>query len=81
MVLVRRLVQTERSATIVLYFSITSSIFGLCTLPLGWVMPTPSSSPCLIAAGIFGGIAQILLTESYRHADMSASSPRSNTPR
>ena len=75
MVLVRRLVQTERSATIVLYFSITSSIFGLCTLPLGWVMPTPEQFAMLIAAGIFGGIAQILLTESYRHADMSVVAP------
>jgi len=75
MVLVRRLVQTERSATIVLYFSITSSIFGLCTLPFGWVMPTPQQFAMLIGAGIFGGIAQILLTESYRHADMSVVAP------
>ena len=75
MVLVRRLVETERSATIVLYFSITSSIFGLCTLPFGWVMPTAEQFAMLIAAGIFGGIAQILLTESYRHADMSVVAP------
>jgi drug/metabolite transporter (DMT)-like permease len=75
MVLVRRLVQTERSATIVLYFSITSSIFGLCTLPFGWVMPTAEQVVMLVAAGIFGGIAQILLTESYRHADMSVVAP------
>jgi drug/metabolite transporter (DMT)-like permease len=75
MVLVRRLVHTERSATIVLYFSITSSIFGLCTLPFGWVMPTLEQWAMLIAAGIFGGIAQILLTESYRHADMSVVAP------
>lgn len=75
MVLVRRLVQTERSATIVLYFSITSSIFGLMTLPFGWVMPTTEQFIMLIAAGIFGGIAQILLTESYRHADMSVVAP------
>ncbi len=35
MVLVRRLVQTERSATIVLYFSVTSAALGLATLPFG----------------------------------------------
>lgn len=29
----------------------------------------------LIAAGIFGGIAQILLTASYRHADASVIAP------
>lgn len=75
MVLVRKLVETERSATIVLYFSLTSSIFGLATLPFGWVMPTTEQFALLIGAGIFGGIGQILLTESYRHADMSVVAP------
>lgn len=75
MLLVRRLVFTERSATIVLYFSISSSIIGLCTLPFGWVMPTPGQFALLVGAGIAGGIAQILLTESYRHADMSVVAP------
>ena len=75
MLLVRRLVHTERSATIVLYFSISSSIIGLLTLPFGWVMPTPEQFAFLISAGIAGGIAQILLTESYRHADMSVVAP------
>jgi drug/metabolite transporter (DMT)-like permease len=75
MMLVVRLVQTERSATIVLYFSLTSSAFGLLTLPFGWVMPTPEQFALLIGAGIFGGIGQILLTESYRHADMSVVAP------
>ena len=75
MVLVRKLVETERSATIVLYFSLTSSVFGLATLPFGWVMPTTEQFALLIGAGIFGGIGQILLTESYRHADMSVVAP------
>ena len=75
MLLVRRLVHTERSATIVLYFSVSSSLIGLATLPLGWVMPTPEQFVFLITAGIAGGIAQILLTESYRHADMSVVAP------
>lgn len=75
MLLVRRLVYTERSATIVLYFSISSSIIGLCTIPFGWVMPTAEQFVFLITAGIAGGIAQILLTESYRHADMSVVAP------
>jgi len=75
MVLVRKLVETERSATIVLYFSVTSSVLGLATLPFGWVMPTAEQFALLIGAGIFGGIGQILLTESYRHADMSVVAP------
>ena len=75
MILVRRLVFTERSATIVLYFSVSSSLIGLMTLPLGWVMPSTEQWVFLIGAGIAGGIAQILLTESYRHADMSVVAP------
>ena len=75
MVLVRRLVDTERSATIVLYFSSISALLGLCTLPFGWVMPTTEQFALLVAAGIFGGIGQILLTESYRQADMSVVAP------
>ena len=75
MILVRRLVFTERSATIVLYFSVSSSLIGLLSLPLGWVMPSTEQWVFLIGAGIAGGIAQILLTESYRHADMSVVAP------
>jgi drug/metabolite transporter (DMT)-like permease len=75
MVQVRRLVQTERSATIVLYISISSTLISLATLPFGWVMPSPPQWAFLIGAGIAGGIAQILLTESYRHAEMSVVAP------
>jgi drug/metabolite transporter (DMT)-like permease len=75
MVQVRRLVQTERSATVVLYFSISSTLISLCTLPFGWVLPTPPQWAFLIVAGLAGGIAQILLTESYRHAEMSVVAP------
>ncbi|HTM78496.1 MAG TPA: EamA family transporter, partial [Devosia sp.] len=37
---VRRLVHTERTETIVLYFFITASILALGTIPFGWVTPT-----------------------------------------
>ena len=73
--LVRRLVDTERSATIVFYFLASSSVIALATIPLGWVTPTPLQTVFLVGAGICGGTAQILLTESYRHADMSVVAP------
>lgn len=73
--LVRQLITTERSATIVLYFLISSSIISLVTVPFGWALPTPTEAALLVGAGIAGGIAQILLTESYRHADMSVVAP------
>ncbi|EJM98930.1 DMT(drug/metabolite transporter) superfamily permease [Phyllobacterium sp. YR531] len=75
MLLVRRLVQTERTPTIVVYFSIASSLIALVSFPFGWVWPTGLQATYLIMAGIAGGVAQILLTESYRHADMSAIAP------
>lgn len=74
-ILVRNLVQTERSATVVLYFSITCSLVALATVPFGWVWPTPAQAAMLVGAGIAGGIAQILLTESFRHADVSVVAP------
>ena len=75
MLLVRRLVQTERTPTIVVYFSIASSVIALVSLPFGWVWPTPMQATFLVMAGFAGGVAQILLTESYRHADMSTIAP------
>jgi drug/metabolite transporter (DMT)-like permease len=59
----------------VFYFSLSSTAISLGTLPLGWVMPSQQMLVYLVAAGICGGIAQILLTESYRHADMSVVAP------
>jgi len=73
--LVRRLVNTERSGTIVFYFLASSSVLALITIPFGWVIPTPLQALYLIGAGICGGTAQILVTESYRHADMSVVAP------
>ena len=75
LLLVRRLVRTEKSATIVLWFSLTSSAIGLFTLPFGWQPLAAGQAAFLIAAGICGGLAQILMTESYRHAEASTVAP------
>lgn len=75
MVQVRRLVQEEKTPTIVLYFSLTASVFSLVTLPFGWDWLAVKPTIFLIAAGFCGGIAQILLTESYRYADVSTIAP------
>jgi drug/metabolite transporter (DMT)-like permease len=75
MILVRRLVRTETSPTIVLYFSVTASIFSLFSLPFGWPPINYQQAALLIFAGFCGGVAQILLTESYRHAEVSVIAP------
>lgn len=74
-VFVRKLVQTERTAAIVFWFSITATCLSLLTLPWGWVWPSLGQFVTLIAAGLAGGIGQILLTSSYRHADASLIAP------
>lgn len=75
MVLVRKLVQTERTPTIVLYFSLSASVFSLATLPFGW-SPLGGQALVLLAfAGFCGGVAQLLLTASYRYADVSTIAP------
>lgn len=72
---IKDLTRTERSATIALYFSLTCTGFSLFSLPLGWVMPSPEQALTLILVGTAGGIAQVLLTESFRYADMSVIAP------
>lgn len=74
-VFVRKLVQTERTSAIVFWFSVTSAVLSLATLPFGWVVPAPREALLLVLAGICGGLGQILLTSSYRHADASVIAP------
>ncbi len=77
-VFVRKLVNTEKTAAIVFYFSLTATMLSLITLPFGWVWPTPTETAILIGAGLLGGLGQILLTSSYREADASLVAPFDN---
>ncbi|MFT4742127.1 MAG: drug/metabolite transporter (DMT)-like permease [Yoonia sp.] len=74
-VFVRKLVQTEGTAAIVFWFSITSAALALCTLPWGWAMPSAGVALMLVLAGLLGGLGQIFLTSSYRYADASLVAP------
>jgi len=74
-VFVRKMVATETTAAIVFWFTITSSVMALLTLPWGWVMPGWTVSLMLVMAGLLGGVGQILLTSSYRYADASLVAP------
>lgn len=74
-VFVRKLVAHETTGAIVIYFSITSTVLSLLTAPFGWVAPPPETAVLLALAGLLGGIAQVLLTMSYRHAETSVIAP------
>jgi drug/metabolite transporter (DMT)-like permease len=71
----RRLTQSETTSSIVFYFSLVCAIAGALTLPFAWHSPTPRELVALIALGILGGFAHILLTESYRYATASLVAP------
>ena len=75
MIQVRLLVMEEKTTTIVLYFSVIASLLSLLTIPFGWDWLNLEQTLYLIGAGFCGGIAQIFLTESYRHADVSTIAP------
>ena len=78
-VLVRRLVSTEDTPAIVFYFSLSASVLGLSTLPLGlmgeWVWPSMWQATLLVLSGVLGGLGQIAMTASYRFADASTIAP------
>ena len=74
-IFVRRLVETEETAAIVFWFSITATLLSLLTLPFGWTVPSATVAGYLVLAGLFGGVGQILLTSSYRFADASIIAP------
>jgi drug/metabolite transporter (DMT)-like permease len=71
----RRLTQSETTSSIVFYFSLVCAIAGALTLPFDWYTPTASELAKLIGLGVLGGLAHILLTESYRHVAASLVAP------
>jgi drug/metabolite transporter (DMT)-like permease len=78
----RRLTETETTSSIVFYFSLICALAGLATWPLGrllptlaWLEPTWPELAALVTVGLCGGLAHILLTESYRWAPASVVAP------
>jgi drug/metabolite transporter (DMT)-like permease len=70
--LVRNLSGTERSTTIVLWQSVLMTGLTAIVLPFVWVTPTGKEMLILLAIGVIGGVAQVLLTEAYASAQVSA---------
>jgi drug/metabolite transporter (DMT)-like permease len=75
MILVRSLVHTEKTGTIVFWFSFSATTLSLLTIPFGWEALSFNQAALLISAGMCGGIAQLLMTEAYRHAEASVVAP------
>jgi len=75
MIQTRHLTKSERTSSIVFYFSVICALSGLVTLPFWWLTPTWSELAVLAAIGFLGGLGHIFLTESYRYAAASVVAP------
>lgn len=74
-IFIRKMVATEEVSAIVFWFSCTSTLMALLTVPFGWVVPSFAQTVALIVTGLVGGLGQIFLTSSYRYADASLVAP------
>lgn len=74
-IFVRRMIETEETAAIVFWFSLSATCLSLVTMPFGWVLPSAGAVLALMLAGFLGGAAQILLTSAYRYSGVSVIAP------
>lgn len=65
----------EKPGAIVFYFSVMTTLIGLATALFGWSKPSALQLLLLVGCGLFGGLAQILVTLSLRYADASLLAP------
>lgn len=73
---VRRLtIMGESAGAIAFWFAVISALAGAATFPMGWTTPDGWEYLLLLGAGLSGGIAHILMTLSFRHAEAAALAP------
>ena len=72
---IRKLSTTEPIWLISIFFTITISIAGLATIPMGWKMPNFQDFILLALIGITGGSANLFLTQSYKLSEVSLVAP------
>jgi drug/metabolite transporter (DMT)-like permease len=71
----RRLTGSETNSAIVFYFSLITALFALLSWPLGWASLSLSQFTVLAMIGVLGGVAHLLMTESFRLAPASLVAP------
>ena len=72
---IRQLSSTEPVWLISLYFSVAITLAGLFTIPYGWLIPNLKDLILLSFMGIFGGVANLWLSQSYKFAEVSLVTP------
>ena len=71
----RQLSSTEPVWLISLFFSIAITLLSLITIPFGWVMPSFNHLMILSLIGIFGGVSNLWLSQSYKYSEVSLVTP------
>ena len=72
---IRQLSSTEPVWLISFYFSLSIMFLSFLTIPQGWVMPSLRDFILLSFVGIFGGVANLWLSQSYKYAEVSLVTP------
>ncbi len=72
---IRQLSTTEPVWLISFYFSLSITLLSFLTIPKGWVMPSLNHLILLSFIGIFGGVANLWLSQSYKYSEVSLVTP------
>lgn len=73
--MVKRISKTDSVIAIVFYSCLVSTAISAVAVPYFWVTPTPFDLMLLCAIGVFGAMAQYLVTQSFYYAPASIVSP------
>tara|TARA_B100001093_G_scaffold342434_1_gene327276 strand:- start:2477 stop:3361 length:885 start_codon:yes stop_codon:yes gene_type:complete len=72
---IRQLSSTEPVWLISLNFSAAITLASLFTIPFGWIMPSFKDLILLSMIGLFGGVANLWLSQSYKFSEVSLVTP------
>ena len=72
---IRQLSTSEPAWLISFYFSLSITFLSFLTIPQGWVMPSLNHFILLSLIGIFGGVANLWLSLSYKYSEVSLVTP------
>ena len=72
---IRQLSTSEPAWLISFYFSLSITFLSFLTIPQGWVMPNLNHFILLSLIGIFGGVANLWLSLSYKYSEVSLVTP------
>ena len=72
---IRQLSTTEPIWLISFYFSLSITLLSFLTIPQGWVMPDFRDFVILSMVGVFGGVANLWLGQSYKYSEVSLVTP------